>query len=284
VIGFEPGVSVTPRLRDGLLLDRYDVAAGTKKFAAAGVLEAIEAKGFANPRLSIDSYGSPLTHVRLHADKHGDSHLLFDGCLTEAAAGPEYFAARGYRIARATRLLVVFWAREQNPTARFSMARPRLPLQNHPGLGLLRKVFRVAAELATEMEKDGLAAYPKFAHDAILFYRSRLFLFLDGAEQGRLEALWRDLGSLGLRNFSLALSAGCIRDAEGRAVCWQPGLQIHPLADVLRDHFHSDAYGGAVQAAYATCRYRCDERGLAEAIAVFERSAPDVRTDSGAGG
>jgi hypothetical protein len=181
-------------------------------------------------------------------------------------------------------VIVIFWAREQDPTARFVADRPRLPLQDHPGLGVLKRVFRIGARIAAEMEKDGLAAYPKFPHDAIIFFRSRLFMFLHGEEQGKLEAMWRDLGHLGLRDFSLAVSAGAAHDEAGRVVRWQPGLQVCPLSDVLREHFNSNAYADAVMNARTRAHYRHDELVLRKAISIFESSTAGERNSRGGSG
>ena len=253
------------------LFGRYDADAVTRMFDEAGVLDAIRSKGYGHPRLTLGGIESPLTHVQLQAEKAGALHLLFDGCLTEATADTSAFGVYGGGT-RPASVIVIFWAREQDPTARFAADRPRLPLQDYPGLGVLKRVFRVGARLAVEMEKDGLAAYPKFPHDAIIFFRSRLFLFLHGDEQGRLEAMWRDLGHLGLRDFSLAVSSGAAYDESGRHVHWQPGLQVHPLSDLLRAHFNSEAYADAVMRGRAKTRYIHDERLLRDAVAIFDRS------------
>lgn len=254
------------------LFGRYDTEAVAGMFEEAGVLQAVRSRGFRHPTLTLGGIESPLTHVQLHAAKEGSVHLLFDGCLTEATADTSAFGVDAPRSHRPASVIVIFWAREQDPTAHFAADRPRLPLQDHPGLGVLKRVFRVGARIAIEMKKDGLAAYPKFPHDAIIFFRSRLFLFLHGEEQGKLEAMWRDLGHLGLRDFSLAISSGAARDDDGCEVRWQPGLQMHPLSDVLREHFHSEAYAAAVSRARAASRYTYDERVLREAIAMFEGS------------
>jgi hypothetical protein len=252
-----------------LLLDRYDTEAVVELFRDAGVLAAVEAKGFERPRVALGEVDSPLVHVCLHAWKQGAEHLLFDGCLTEArlavdAAGESHTGLGGVS------LVVVFWVREQDPTAAFSAQRPRLPLQDHPGLGLLKRVFHIGVRIGCELGKDGIAAYPKLPHDAVLFFRSRLFLFLRGAEQGRFEALWRDLGRLGLRDLSLAVSAGAVRDENGGTVAWAPGLQVHPLSERLLAHFHSEAYAREVGSARATARYSCDSAVLEATIAMFE--------------
>jgi hypothetical protein len=255
-----------------LLLGRYDVASLTRLFEDAGVLSAVVSKGFSNPLIKVVGTDSPLAHVQLHAAKQGRSYMLFDGCVTQAVVDGLRFDDCECRVPQPVSLLVIFWAREQDPTAQFRPDRPRLPLQDYPGLGVIRRVFRVGARMAVEMGKDGLGAYPKLPHDAIMFFRSRLFLFLHASEQGRLDAMWRDLGHLGLRDFSLAVTAGAVRDAKGRPVSWQPGLQVHPLSEMLCDHFHSAEYSAAVDVARTAACYTYDSATLTAAVATFERS------------
>jgi hypothetical protein len=172
------------------------------------------------------------------------------------------------------RLAVVFWVREQDPTREFSSDRPRLPLQTHPGLGILRRVFRVAARMAAELGLDGLANFPKFAHDAAIFYRSRLFLFLDAHEQGRFEAMLRDLGPLGLRDMSLAFVGDAVRDETNETVAWRPGFQVYPLSAELSGYFHSEVYASSVAAAARGARYRVERARLESALRVFEHNVP----------
>jgi hypothetical protein len=105
--------------------------------------------------------------------------------------------------------------------------------------------------MARELGKDGVACVPKFYHDAALFHRSRLFLFLDGIEQGRFEALTRDLTALPLSDASLAVAGGCVRDREGDALDWRPGLQVLPLSAVLAAYFHSSLYAAHVARGFA---------------------------------
>jgi hypothetical protein len=252
------------------VLGRYDVTAIRRLLDDAGVFDALADKGYAGVEVSIDAATTGLTHTRLHGHKDGDAHALLDVCLSETRIEPGYFVARGYTIGKPVDLVVVYWFREQDPTATFPPERPRLPLQAHPGLGLLRKVFRIAPRMALELGRDGVANIPKFYHDAAIFLRSRLFLFLDGREQGRLEALARDLGPLGLRDASLALAAGCVRDRDGRPAHWLPGFQVFPVSDRLTAYFHSRAYTERVDDALARCSFRWDEEALDVARHTFD--------------
>lgn len=242
------------------LFDRYDAAALDVLFAEAGVFDGLRAKGFSDGAVAILGDGLALPRVSLSARKDGRSYRLLEARLGRIAVP----APGG---GTPLDLLLVYWVREEDPTAEFTSARPRLPLQHHPGLGLLRRVFRVAVRIAAELGADGVASRAKFFHDAAIFHRSRLFLHVDGGEQGRFEALERDLGSLSLRDASIAVAGWCVRDAEERAVHWQPGYQIFPLSPRLTAHFHSPDYADAVAAARAACRFHVDPAALAAARA-----------------
>ena len=214
--------------------------------------------------------GAAPPHVRLRGVKAGRRHLLFDARLTEAASAGGGAAPCEHALPGPLSLAVIFWACEQDPTEEFSARRPRLPLQGHPGLGILRHVFRAGVRMAVETAKDGLANMPKFPHDALIFNRSLRFLFLDPAEQGRLDALSRDLDTLGLRDLSLAIVGGAVKTHDGRAVQWRGGLQVYPLSSELSDYFKSGAYERARADARSAVHYTVDMQLVHAALRTFE--------------
>jgi hypothetical protein len=239
----------------GKLFARYDECALRQRLDDAGVLIALTAKGFHDFDVTIDDANAGLVRVQLFAHKGDGRHLLLDGCLTESIVRPEYFRARNYAMEASVRLASVYWLREQDPTASFTPGRPPLPLQRHPGLGVLRATFHVIADIARADNFDGIACVPKFFHDAVIFYRSRLFLFLDGSEQGRFEAL---LDAAGRRSLNLAaqqLMAGGVRDATGTVVVWNAGAQVCPLSLRLAGYLHSAQYVAQMRQAYDTSRF-----------------------------
>lgn len=248
-----------------LVLDRYNAAAIHGRLADAGVLRVLEERGFTALRVAVETVaGAPVPHVRLYGRKGGVRHLLLDAILLQTSIPPEFFARRGYTMERPMNLLVVYWLQEEDPTAAFSPDRPALPLQRHPGLGVLRRAFTAVVGMARHLGKDGVASLPKFFHDAAIFFHSRLFLFLDPVEQGRFEALARDLGALPLGDASLAIVGGCVRDADERITRWQPGFLILPLSQAFAAYFHAPDYAAAAADAFAGARFRCDAAGLAE--------------------
>lgn len=254
------------------VLGNYDAPALLALLQEHGVGRVLRSRGFLGPDLVVDDRAGALVNLRLYGSKGGIRHLLLEAALREGTA--ELTPLSGQTTGPVD-LLVVQWVKEQDPTAHFTVSQPRLPLQDHPGLGVLRRVFRVALRLGRDLGRDGLASYPKYPHDAAIFYRSRLFLFADPAEQGRFTALLRDLADLSLRDISLAVIGGCVR-CESRAkvstIAWHPGLQIFPLSRRLADYFNSADYARQVEEA-ADVRYWVDPAALAGTRQAFEVSA-----------
>lgn len=256
-----------------LLFERYDAERLAGFFEDTGVLAALRQRGFGGFTVAIEASDPSLPHVLLGGDKDGRHHLLLDACLRRIAVPlPGENAAAGDRLD----LLLVHWVREEDPTAAFSPDRPQLPLQNHPGLGVLRRAFRIAVGIGRDLGVDGIANCPKFFHDAVIYLHSRLFLFLDGYEQGRFEALVRDLEALPLRQASLAVAGWCVRDERGEVVRWTPAYQVFPLSARLAEHFHAPAYAAAVDEARDTSGFVVDDAALAEVCAQVNVPAPAV--------
>ncbi len=253
----------------GFILGRYDAAGITDLFGEYGVFDATSRRGFSGERVEIDVSSGALSHIRLKATKDAREYLLLDACLAETMISPDFFETRGFDGYPGQALLVVYWCREQDPSVPFSTARPRLPLQEHPGLGILRRMFRIAKRMATDLGKSGLANMPKFYHDALIFYQSRLFLFLDSEEQGRFEALARDLSDLSLQDATLAVIGGCVFDGEGHQFRWAPGFQAYPVSGPLSEYFNSAAYAEGVKQAVDAASFSFDAQALQTARAVY---------------
>ena len=241
-------------MTDDRLLGRYDAAALRALFAEAGVLRILEERGFTDLEVAVDGTGSTVSHALLFGRKDGDRYELIDAIVVEATLPPRLLTV-GTGLTRELDLAVVYWLRQEDPTRAFLDSRPALPLQRHPGLGVLRRAFRVAVQMASELGKDGVGNLPKFFHDAVIFFHSRLFLFLDGEEQGRFEALVRDLDPLPLGDASIALIGGCVRDAQGAVVQWRPGIQVFPISADLTAYFHSPEYAAAVARGLAAAHF-----------------------------
>ena len=139
----------------------------------------------------------------------------------------------------------------QDPGAPFREDRPRLPGQEHPGLGLFRPAldrFRLWAE---DWGKDALLGLPPHFHAAVL--AGRALHFLSPERQGRFEALQRDLGALSWAEASWAVEEGRVTgEKDGGSFVWQPAEMTMPLGHDLRDYLASDYYSRAVEQARGT--------------------------------
>ena len=94
-----------------------------------------------------------------------------------------------------------------------------------------------------------------------LFHNARFyappFAFLSPAEQGRFEALCRDLAALPVAEASEAVEAGRVVDeATGEAVEWAPGEMIAPVTRPVRRYLESSAYRDAAAAAREAHSFR----------------------------
>jgi hypothetical protein len=235
------------------ILDTSDADTLRRLFEEEGTFLSLAERGFHDFEVEVGGNGLPC--VRILAHKRQRRWLLLEASITEYTLQPQFFRARGYEIDRPVGLALAYWLREEDPTASFARDRPPLPLQRHPGLGVLRSAFHVLSRVARDRGLDGVACVPKFFHDAVIFFRSRLFLFLAGEEQGRFEALLRDLDPLPLALASTQVTCGSVSDFSGAPVIWAPGLQVCPLTPLLTAYFHSPEYAASVRAACKNSRF-----------------------------
>ena len=135
-------------------------------------------------------------------------------------------------------VLYVHWLTLRHPKARFSAARPQLPGQTVPGLGLAREVTGLLGRMAARLGLAGLAFRPAAFHTA---YAGRAALrFVDPARQGRFEALVRDLGALPIADTTRALAEGRVQ-MNGAPYTWEADEMVSWLEPRPEDRAAIDA-------------------------------------------
>jgi hypothetical protein len=219
------------------------------ELAAAGIPAFLATRGFPDIRVGTDLAEG---EHRLRIDAADDGALLVELRLAEMAI-PLPAALRGVG-PEALHVLAVLWAALQNPRASFTPDRPRLPGQDHPGLGIGRRLYELLRGWAGALGKDALLNVPEHYHNA-LFYEAP-FRFLDPTEQGRFEALRRDLAGLGVADASFAIEQGRVRDEGDRTYAWDPGAMVAPITPALAAVVASAPYLEAVEAAREAARFR----------------------------
>jgi acetoin utilization deacetylase AcuC-like enzyme len=187
-----------------LLLGYYTASGLEHGLYRYGVLGFLQRIGYGPFRVEIDR-ADPGDRARLLGEAKGEEHLLIELVLQRRrVAGSE--------------MLFVHWLTLRNPLARFSPARPPLPGQEVPGLGLARELGELLALIARRLALGGVAFCPAHFHTA---YAARHNLsFVDSARQGRFEALVRDLAHLPLLEATLAVDAGRVR-LDGATYVWE---------------------------------------------------------------
>ncbi len=165
--------------------------------------------------------------------------------------------------------LVLEWLTLQNPLLQFSRKRPPLPGQEHPGLGLGKKVVDIFVYLARLTHKDGVLAFPAYFHNALLF--TRYFHFLNPEKQAEVLAIEKSFPDIPFKHLAWIVYLNCMREEGDRIFEWRAEEQVYALNRSLREYFDSRAYKQAVKSQMTKRRFSidwgCYEKKVDELIA-----------------
>lgn len=235
-----------------LWLGRYtkdDVLHLLEKF---GILPAMRKKGFADIVIVIELLEPFVQALRIFNEKADADNQLAEFRLREAAFSPQHFA-----VGAPLTMLKIEWLMLQNPLAQFSSARPRLPGQRHPGLGLGKPTVQFLVHLAETHHLAGVLNFPEFFHNAYLYLE--YFHYCDPRLKGIVLALRRDLVELSLAELSWAVYLGCVIDPNsGQTYEWQADALILPLDEKMKKYFSSAEYEQGVYRTLAEARFVLD--------------------------
>lgn len=206
--------------REGLLMDDVAAQLGLSRerrplllgfYSAEGLEHALHRYGVLG---EIERLGYGPFRVEIREEGVGQSARLVDGPSHEPLI--EVVVER--RRLNADEMLYVHWLALRNPRAQFSAARPQLPGQDVPGLGLAREVMELLGRMALRLELAGLVFRPASYH---LAYGGRGTLrFRDPARQGRFEALVQALHGLPLADATRAVAEGRVL-LDGAPYQWE---------------------------------------------------------------
>jgi len=251
---------VPRRGRGTLLLDFYTPEAVVEALGRYGVTDRLAVRGFHEPSVELETADPERQIVRVSAVREGRTVVVGEAVLRASAFETEApFAETLHGVC--LRMLFVQWLKLQDPTRRFTVERPALPGQDHPGLGTGREVMAMFLGMAARLGFGGIVSCPEFAHNAVLYERD--FRFFDPAAQGRFEALLRVCSGLGLSELAWGVErGGLIDEATGASVRWSREEMVCPTGDVLREHIGSAIYRRRADQARDACRWRFDRARL----------------------
>jgi len=154
-----------------LLLDRFtrtDVVAQLERF---GILAQLRNRGYPNPEVELH----PTTGLGPVVRVWGEPARLH--LLVELRLELDRRSLPGHPMLR------VEWLLLQDPRASFTVSRPPLPGQEHPGLGSLADVVAWLVTLCRELELDGILFRTAHGHVASLARRHLRFLSEEDASR-----------------------------------------------------------------------------------------------------
>jgi len=195
------------------------------------ILPTLRARGFRRLRVELAAADDAATLLIVCEDR-GDERLV------------ELRARRSRGLVPDMELVAIDWLLLQNPRESFSARRPRLPGQDHPGLGLLRDLMSWLVVVCETHRLDGI--YFVSAHYHVAMQSRRLVRPIDPADEARLRRLAEVLGELPLPEATRAVERGLVVDADGQPVAWRPIAAVLPVSERLRALVSGPAYEEAV--------------------------------------
>jgi acetoin utilization deacetylase AcuC-like enzyme len=231
-----PGMAAVHRPRR--LLGYYSLQGMELALERAGMLDRLRSLGFASPTLEFDLDSTAGDTVRLHGDAARTELLIESRVRIDRATVPE------------ASLLRIEWLLMQNPRARFTPQRPRLPGQKHPGLGLLPDVMALLIVACERLQLDGLLFVP--AHYNTASQGRKYLRFLEPADEAFLRALETALHGLPLSEATHSVEQRRLVDARtGRTVAWRSMPMVYPVTERLRSRVAGEEYERKVAEAAA---------------------------------
>ncbi len=234
---------------------KEQIQRGLEKY---GVWEELERRGFGNLRITMDTRDPYRQRLAIHSviEKLGDSLLLAEIVVKRdvLTLTPDFdypYANRSFDV------LVIEWLALQDPRLAFTEAKPRLPGQQYPGLGMSREVLTLLTLACKRLNLAGIINVPQYFHNAHIY--SRVASFIDPVCEGKRLALTRDLLSRhSLAKVSWAIDWGCVRENE-QSFQWFTSQQLVPLCKEIRTYFSHPEFTTRVKAAEEQYRYVLDE-------------------------
>ena len=184
------------------LLGFYSLSGIELALESLGHMDRLRELGFDSPEVEFDLGASGQT-LRIFGSR-GRRDLVLEMRLR-----------RDRRTIPGAELLAIDWLLLQNPRARFTPARPALPGQTHPGLGMLRETMAAMMLICDRLHLSGIIVTPSHFH-AVVQARSQM-RFLDPRREGLFRSFQQGASRrCRLGEATRAASDGRVRDAAHR--------------------------------------------------------------------
>ena len=206
-----------------------------------GILPEIRKRGWAELTLEIDPSDASHQLLRLRGRKRAESPMF---TLVELVLSRGFIdLLSGDRC----ETLHIEWMLLEDPSKTFTLAKPPLPGQKRPGLGIAREMQELLVQAARRLDLAAITDNPAHYHNA--FATRFEFFFLDPKIEGRFRAMVDALEGIAISDASFLVEEGKLRNADDTVCAWSPALHVLPIGERTQAYFGSDLYRSAVEAA-----------------------------------
>lgn len=250
--------------RPHLFLNFYSEEGIKTALEQYGIFKDLNKRGFYDFIIKINAR-DPYRHtMKAYFEKEDPGHLL-----GELIVRKKYFVARpifpteiaGQKFG----MIVIEWLTLQDPTAEFTLSRPPLPGQIHPGLRIGRQIVGIFVNMSLRLKTDGLLNIPEHYHNAVFY--SKHFKYFNPYTEGQFLAMQRDLRTAGLFKAAWAVELNCIIEKNsGKVWKWFTDEQVLFVSKKLEKYFASNQYKERVQEAEDNHKFDIDEDKFARLI------------------
>jgi acetoin utilization deacetylase AcuC-like enzyme len=200
-----------------------------------GILPEIRKRGWAELAVELDLGQNAPQLLRVRGRKRARAPM---STLVELVVSRTFIDVPDSPDAR-SEVLHIEWMLLEDPSKSFTLAKPRLPGQNHPGLGLALEMQELLVQACHRLSLGGLSQNPAHYHNAL---GAQGFFFLDAEVEGRFRAMAEVLREVAIADASFIVEEGRLRFDDGSVCAWNPALHVLPLDERLRAYFASEPY------------------------------------------
>ncbi|HOM29756.1 MAG TPA: hypothetical protein PLS81_09915 [Deltaproteobacteria bacterium] len=272
-----------PFVAQDLFLGRYNESQVMEKLAGVGMIDLLKSRGYNDLVVQIFRQDGFTSRFYVNFGSPGSSTRLIELVVREGVFRPTETFIPGYDFSDGLAMLLIEWMALQDPRASFSRERPRLPGQQYPGLGGLKKMQALLYELGKETGKEAIVDVPEYFHAAAIYSRlyteiyDRKYAFFSPIDAGIMNAILRDVcvEPRGLADVSFAIAFDCLLDGKTlKPVTWRSSEQVYPISNRLQRYIDDERYKRIVHKTMEERSFAMDwerydkikERGLLDAL------------------
>jgi len=249
-----------------LFLGRLSESEIEETLNKTGLFDLLAQRGYSSPLLHVDSTNVLEHRLCIYDSEKSPDRLLIEIRMREGMFRPKKRFIEGMEHINDVPMILIDWLTLQDPGREFTPDKPRLVHQRKPGLGIFYDFTKMVDLLAKTASKEAVMDIPEHYHGALLY--SKLFHFWNPAIEGKLKAMIRDFASVPLHRATWAVFLECcVNSNTGETEKWEPGEQIKPVSDRMKEYFHHPDYRRQVDEAFESSRFHIDEPKLEEALA-----------------